>query len=288
MGKQKAKKGWAVLRGRPPFLFLIGVELVQELSFWTKLAEEPLWLKVRWPYTFDLFDHYLITPAEADVQEYRALMQEQGLDPEQPFQADDADLARVRSYIEEENPDGFSDAYIESLALYQNIAELLLARDVMQFHCSALEMDGRAYLFTAPSGTGKSTHVRLWRQVFGARVTVINDDKPLVRLQKDGSWRVYGTPYGGKHNLQTNTSQTLCGIVMLERGAENKIERVTPQDAYVTLMAQTYHSIQTPERILHAMDLVGSLANLPVFRLQCNISQQAVQVAYEALKGETR
>lgn len=273
----------------PPALFvLIGVELVQELSFWTKLADEPLWLKVRWPYTFDLFDHYLITPAEADVQEYRALMQEQGLDPEQPFQADDADLARVRSYIEEENPDGFPDAYIESLALYQNIAELLLARDVMQFHCSALEMDGRAYLFTAPSGTGKSTHVRLWRQVFGARVTVINDDKPLVRLQKDGSWRVYGTPYGGKHNLQTNTSQTLCGIVMLERGAENKIERVTPQDAYVTLMAQTYHSIQTPERILHAMDLVGSLANLPVFRLQCNISQQAVQVAYEALKGETR
>ena len=261
---------------------------MQELSFWTKLADEPLWLKVRWPYTFDLFDHYLITPAEADVQEYRALMQEQGLDPEQPFQADDADLARVRSYSEEENLDGFPDAYIESLALYQNITELLLARDVMQFHCSALEMDGRAYLFTAPSGTGKSTHVRLWRQVFGAHVTVINDDKPLVRLQKDGSWRVYGTPYGGKHNLQTNTSQTLCGIVMLERGAENKIERVTPQDAFVTLMAQTYHSIQTPERILHAMDLVGSLANLPVFRLQCNISQQAVQVAYEALKGETR
>ena len=277
-----------MLLGGPPFLFLIGVELVQELSFWTKLADEPLWLKVRWPYTFDLFDHYLITPAEADVQEYRALMQEQGLDPEQPFQADDADLARVRSYSEEENLDGFPDAYIESLALYQNITELLLARDVMQFHCSALEMDGRAYLFTAPSGTGKSTHVRLWRQVFGARVTVINDDKPLVRLQKDGSWRVYGTPYGGKHNLQTNTSQTLCGIVMLERGAENKIERVTPQDAFVTLMAQTYHSIQTPERILHAMDLVGSLANLPVFRLQCNISQQAVQVAYEALKGETR
>ena len=277
-----------MLLGGPPFLFLIGVELVQELSFWTKLADEPLWLKVRWPYTFDLFDHYLITPDEAEVQEYRALMQEQGLDPEQPFQADDADLARVRSYSEEENPDGFPDAYIESLALYQNITELLLARDVMQFHCSALEMDGRAYLFTAPSGTGKSTHVRLWRQVFGARVTVINDDKPLVRLQKDGSWRVYGTPYGGKHNLQTNTSQTLCGIVMLERGAENKIERVTPQDAFVTLMAQTYHSIQTPERILHAMDLVGSLANLPVFRLQCNISQQAVQVAYEALKGETR
>lgn len=55
---------------------------MQELSFWTKLADEPLWLKVRWPYTFDLFDHYLITPAEADVQEYRALMQEQGLDPE--------------------------------------------------------------------------------------------------------------------------------------------------------------------------------------------------------------
>ena len=99
---------------------------------------------------------------------------------------------------------------------------------------------------------------------------------------------MYGTPYGGKHNLQTNTKQTIHGIVLLERGAENKIERVTPHDAYVTLMAQTYHTIRQPQALLHAMDLVGSLAKLPVYRLQCNISEQDVQVAYEALKGEEK
>ena len=255
--------------------------------FWVRLADQPLGLQARWPYTFDYFETYKIIPTEAEKQTYRSFVQEHGLDPDQPLQATDADIARVRGY-NAEDPEYFPVEYLESLALYENLTQLLLSRDVLQFHCSALELDGRAYLFTAPSGTGKSTHARLWRQVFGPRVIMINDDKPLVRRQPDGSWWVYGTPYGGKHNLQTNTKQTIHGIVLLERGAENKIEWVTPHDAYVTLMAQTYHTIRQPQALLHAMDLVGSLAKLPVYRLQCNISEQAVQVAYEALKGEEK
>ena len=181
---------------------------MQFRPFWARLADQPLWLQVRWPYTFDYFEAYKIIQTDAEKQAYGAFVQEYGLDPQQPLQATDADIARVRGY-NAENPGFFTDEYLESLALYENLTQLLLSRDVLQFHCSALAMDGRAYLFTAPSGTGKSTHARLWRQVFGPRVTMINDDKPLVRRQTDGSWRVYGTPYGGKHNLQTNTSQPI-------------------------------------------------------------------------------
>ena len=183
----------------------------------------------------------------------------------------------------------FPDYVIESLAMYRKIMDLMQFRDAVMFHSSALEMEGRAYLFTAHSGVGKSTHARLWRETFGSRVTMINDDKPLLRLQPDGSWRAYGTPYGGKENIQNNISQTIGGIVLLERGAENHIERVSPRDAYVGLLVQTYHNKQQPQALLHIMDLVGSLAQLPVYRLQCNISQEAVYTAYHALgKGKLK
>lgn len=255
--------------------------------FWTKLADVPLWLQVRWPYTATLFEPYKVTPTEEEQQQYRALMQEAALDPDQPLQVTAAEIDYEKGPEDgmyEEAP----EKYLESLAIYRKLTGLLLCRNVLLFHCSALEMDGRAYLFTAPSGTGKSTHARLWRQVFGDRVKMINDDKPLLRLQADGSWRVYGTPYGGKDNLQNNISQTIGGIVLLERGTENKIEPVNVRDAYPRLLAQTYHDKQQPQALLRTMDLVGSLAKLPVYRLQCNISEQAVHVAYEALKGETK
>ena len=255
-------------------------------AFWTKLAGTPLWLEVRWPYTSDIFEPYKILPTEEEKRQYRALAAENGLSPERPLRVTDAEIAREQDHPKE-LPEGFPLDYLESLAVYRKIAELLLKRNTLLFHSSALEMDGRAYLFTALSGTGKSTHARLWRQVFGNRVTMINDDKPLVRQQADGSWRVYGTPYGGKDGLQTNTSQTVCGIVLLERGTENKIERVSARDAYPRLLAQTYHDKQQPQSLLRIMDLVGSLAGQPVYRLQCSISEEAVRVAYEALKEET-
>ena len=84
-------------------------------------------------------------------------------------------------------------------------------------------MDGQAYLFSADSGVGKSTHSRLWQQVFGdQRVTIINDDKPALRL-RDGVWYVYGTPWSGKYGLNHNLCYPLAGICFLERSKTNKI-----------------------------------------------------------------
>ena len=244
--------------------------------FWARLAGVPLWLETRWPYTAQLFEGYCIDPTAEDEAQYRALLGQTG-----PIAVSEAEIER-----EQTEGDHFPADYLESLAIYRRICTLLLPLDVVLFHCSALEMDGRAYLFTAPSGTGKSTHAALWRKVFGQRVRMINDDKPLLRREADGSWRVFGTPYGGKDNLQNNISQTIRGIVLLERGQENRITPVTVRDAYPRLLAQTYHDAQAPEALLRTMDLVGALAQLPVFRLECTISEQAVQVAYDALKGE--
>lgn len=244
--------------------------------FWTRLAGIPLWLETQWPYTAQLFEGYRIDPAPEGERQYRTL-----LGQEQPIAVTRDEVLREQTAGEE-----FPEAYLESLALYRKICALLLPMDIVLFHCSSLEMDGRAYLFTAPSGTGKSTHAALWRRVFGERVRMINDDKPLLRREPDGSWRVFGTPYGGKDNLQQNISQTVRGIVLLERGRENRIVRVSAREAFPRLFAQTYHDPQAPAALLCTMDLVGKLAELPVFRLECTISEQAVHIAYDALKGE--
>lgn len=182
-----------------------------------------------------------------------------------------------------ENKDGgnWPVSYLEFLAIYRKICKALLREDILLFHCSALSIDGNAYLFTGPSGTGKSTHARLWRERFGEKIVIINDDKPLLRFSDRGI-RVYGTPYGGKDNLQTNTSGFVKGIVILHQNPKNYIRRIKAREAYPMLLNQTnrMNSVVEMKKILN---LVDKLSKVPIFELNCTISQEAVQMAYDAL-----
>lgn len=119
---------------------------------------------------------------------------------------------------------GASKGIIESLAIYRKLCEKILDRNCVLFHCSAVAVDGKAYLFTAASGTGKSTHTRMWRQHFGGRAVMVNDDKPILRIKDDGIY-VCGTPWCGKHGLQTNVEVPVQGICILRRGEENMIRK---------------------------------------------------------------
>ena len=105
----------------------------------------------------------------------------------------------------------YSDEYLETLAVYRKIAVRMLEYDTLLMHGSAVAVDGRAYLFVASSGTGKSTHTRLWREHFGARAVMVNDDKTLVRVKED-SVTVCGTPWDGKHRLSTPIEVPLAAI----------------------------------------------------------------------------
>ncbi len=196
--------------------------------------------------------------------------------PEWTVAADDRDLLR-------ENPDGgpCAPAYLESLALYRKICERLIGQDILLFHGSALAFEGRAYLFAAPSGTGKSTHAALWRQVYGERVTMINDDKPLLHVTP-AAVTVYGTPWAGKAGLQTNTSAPVGGIVLLRQAPENDIRPLTPRDAYPRLLGQT-HRVADPRGLLRTLDLVRRLADLPVYELGCTPTPQAARLACRTL-----
>lgn len=191
----------------------------------------------------------------------------------------------------------FKDEYLETLAVYRKICDRMPERDTFLFHCSAVAVDGKAYLFTAPSGTGKSTHTRLWREMFGERAVMINDDKPLLRVvsgntqtSKDGTpvqpqVLVYGTPWDGKHRLSTNTVAPAAGICLLERGEENHVERIAKEEAFPRLLQQTYRP-QSPVALMKTMELLDAVAsNVPLYRLRCNMKPEAARVAYDMMSG---
>ena len=177
--------------------------------------------------------------------------------------------------------------FLETLALFRIVAEQLPAYDRALFHGSSLAIDGRGVLFTAKSGTGKSTHTRLWREVFGERVVMINDDKPFLHITPEGT-RIFGTPWRGKHRLGSNISAPLGAICIVCRGAENRIQRVTPREALPTLLQQIYMP-KEPRMLRQTLALADRLAKtVPVYRLRCNMDPEAALVAYGGLEFDEK
>lgn len=162
----------------------------------------------------------------------------------------------------------------------------LLHYQGFMLHASALEMNGRAYLFSASSGTGKSTHAGLWQKTFGeGRVRIINDDKPAV-CEKDGIFYACGTPFSGKTDKNENRRAPIQGLCMLQRGKENRIRQITAKEALPLLLPQTLFSGQAEEvdRLLFMLD--SFLQTVPVYRMECTISKKAAEMAYAYMKGE--
>lgn len=177
----------------------------------------------------------------------------------------------------------YSDGYLEELAVYRKIAERMPEYDTFLFHGSIIAVDGSAYAFTAKSGTGKSTHARLWRELLGDRAVMVNDDKPLIRITADGPV-AYGTPYNGKHGLGERIAVPLVAVCLLERAAENHIERIAKSDAYFALLQQTYRPMDVSAAVKTLTLLERMADSVRLYRLGCNMDPSAAVVAYEAMR----
>ena len=198
---------------------------------------------------------------------------------------DTAERLRSRN-VQDGCPDiRYSDVFVENCTLHRLIVQQLVSCGVLLMHGSALCMDGRAYIFSAPSGTGKSTHARLWREVFGERVWMINDDKPLLRFSEQGV-DVWGSPWDGKHRLSRNASASLQAVIFLRRGMENRIRPMTAVDAFPFLLSQTYSSddMQTMEKIAGMQQIL--LRQIRFYRLECNMEPEAAMTAWKGVRGE--
>ena len=176
-----------------------------------------------------------------------------------------------------------SRGYLEELAVYRAIAEHMPYFDTLLFHGSAIAVDGAAYIFAARSGTGKSTHARLWRRLLGERAIMVNDDKPLVRPETHGA-TVFGTPWDGKHRLSANIAVPLKGICVLERAEANQIRRITVEEAYMPLLKQTYRPMDRAA-MGRTLDLLRRLTSrVRLYRMGCNMEIEAAEIAYAAMR----
>lgn len=178
----------------------------------------------------------------------------------------------------------FSDAYLETVAVQRKLAERLFAWDTLLFHGSVVAVEGQAYLFTAKSGTGKSTHTRLWRELLDSRAVMINDDKPFLTIRED-QVLLCGSPWSGKHGLDTNLTVPLEGICILHRGTENAIAPLSPNQALPRLLHECYCPMD-PAKAPRLRALAEALANsVPLWQMYCNKEPQAAEVAFAAMSA---
>lgn len=176
----------------------------------------------------------------------------------------------------------FPDPYLERAAIQRKFAQALANHDTLLLHGSTVAVDGKAYLFTAHSGTGKSTHTRLWTELLGSRAIMVNDDKPFLRVTDDEVYAC-GAPWSGKHGLDSNVTLPLKGICILRRGAQNTIRRITPEEALPFLLTQQGPPMDTALQARCA-PLVDRIAQLvPLWQMECTKDPEAAQVAYAAM-----
>ena len=218
------------------------------------------------PYLSDKTPDFLVTVTPEDLVFQQALLEQEAVEKG----------IKIRK---------FKDPFLERATIQRKVADRLLFQDTLMFHGSTVAVDGKAYLFTGPCGTGKSTHTRLWRELFGQRAIMVNDDMPFLQITPN-SVLAYGSPWNGKHGLSTNICVPLQGICFLERGAENDIHPILPAQCNAAMRQQMHTPID--ETLLNkAFSLADRLAEIvPLWQMHCNMQQSAAEVSYRAMQPE--
>ena len=184
---------------------------------------------------------------------------------------------------------GFDEKMRAYNAFGEMLPFVLFERDGMVLHSSCIEYNGNAILFSAPSGTGKSTHTRLWRECY-PQTRIINDDMPALRIltNDDGEQVPYafGTPWAGKTQTNSNISAPIRAIVFLKQAPENSIRRVTGAEAAFLVM-QGIRIATLEEHMSASLDNASKMLKLvPAYELSCNISHDAVETVKKELFSE--
>lgn len=179
--------------------------------------------------------------------------------------------------------DEFSDGYIENICLYRSICMQMPSFGRMLVHCSVLEYDGNAYAFLGRSGTGKSTHTKLWLKYLSP-TRVINGDKPILEY-KDGGFIAYGTPWMGKERWGTKAYAPLRGLCFLEQAKVNSIRKLSITETSTRLFTQILIPNEEKNAIA-TLELTDKIVTqVPAYLLQCDISEEAAKKSFEAMTG---
>lgn len=202
--------------------------------------------------------------------------------------ASDQDLIREAGPGRSDSPAGAEKdsrfwGYCESLCLYRAICLHLVDYGAFLIHGAVVAVDGAAYVFCAPSGTGKTTHIRLWLEQFGPDAQVINGDKPILRFM-DGVLCACGTPWNGKEGMGSNRICPVRAVCFLEQSPENHIRRLSGP----AITPRLFHQLLVPrdqprlDRFFVLLDQM--VRTIPFYLLQCNRQPQAARLAYDTMR----
>ena len=175
---------------------------------------------------------------------------------------------------------------LEFCAVQRMIVSHLSNQGILLFHGSAICVEGGTYIFTAPSGTGKSTHSRLWRELLTDHdVVMVNDDKPFLKVE-EGRVIAYGSPWRGKEGLGCNMSAPVEAICSISQGTKNVIREAMPDEMYSIFYEQSLRPFDKvgTENYLHILDLLTKSVRL--YKLECDISLEAARLSYETMVGK--
>ena len=194
---------------------------------------------------------------------------------------DECDIEYEKQFSESLNVFAKREMY-ESFAFFRKISAFVLQHDAFLMHGVVAEYENVGYMFTARSGTGKTTHIRQWKQAFGdENVTIVNGDKPIIRFI-DGKVYAYGTPWNGKEHYGTTGRTELKALCFVERALDNSIARVSADEAIPRLLGQIM--IRDSTNLAKQLELIDLfLQKVPTYNIKCTISPEAAKVAYEGM-----
>lgn len=182
-------------------------------------------------------------------------------------------------------PEAQWKGYPESLCIYRRLVQEMIRFDGFLMHAAVIAVDGEAYAFCAKSGTGKTTHMKLWLDKFGERARVVNGDKPILRYI-DGTLYAFGTPWCGSEGMGENTKVPLKAICFIERSGTNSITRMTPS----AVLGRIFHQLLMPqdeESLDSFMNMIEHMiATVPCYLLRCNMEMEAAEVAWQGIQED--
>lgn len=191
-------------------------------------------------------------------------------------------------------PDPYDEAHVQRNITSQEEREYIccsaaFCRNIVQhgrffLHASAVVYEEEAYLFSAPSGTGKSTHTAFWQKLFPGSY-ILNDDKPVI-WPKQEQMTVWGSPFAGKTDLQVNREVPLRGICFLKQGSVNQIRQVTEDEALALMLNNTYRPVSS-EGMNRLLDMIEqTVTQINVYEMSCTREPQAAELSYRVMKGK--
>lgn len=165
---------------------------------------------------------------------------------------------------------------------FVELSDFMIRQGVMILHSSLIACQGRGLVFTAPSGTGKSTQAELWRTCRQAEI--LNGDRSMIRRLENG-YLAYGSPYAGSSSIYRNESVPLTGLVVLRQAKYNRVRRLKTREAYLCLLSEMSVSPISRETVeLQSRWLLELIEQVPVWLLECLPDEGAVDTLYDVWK----